>query len=130
MFTATAIVAAMLMTGAEAPPAERTAQPTQETALSSDSLASGNAATAITSLERSVEAEPNDPALLINLGIAYAHSGKADSARDMFERALVSSEPIELETADGTATDSRRVARRAMRMLERGEFTPAFSRRD
>jgi hypothetical protein len=29
---------------------------------------------------------------------------------------------VELDTADGSATDSRRLARKALKMLERGEF--------
>ena len=32
---------------------------------------------------------------------------------------------IELETANGSTTDSRRLARHALAMLDRGEFRPA-----
>ena len=32
---------------------------------------------------------------------------------------------VELDTADGTATDSRRLARKALKMLDRGEFRTA-----
>ncbi len=134
MFTASVVAAVMLAAGAPAPQAdraaERPARSIQADSLASDILANGNAATAIATLERSVEADPNDPALLINLGIAHAQVGEAETAHSMFERALLSSEPLELEIAEGTSTDSRRLARRAMRMLERGEFTAAFSRRD
>lgn len=126
MMTISAAVIALLLAGADAPMVE----PTQAAALSSDNLAQGNADAAIKSLERNLEAAPHDPGLLINLGIAYAHAGSPETARQLFERALVSPNPIELETADGRATDSRRLARKAMRMLDRGEFSPTLTRRD
>ena len=85
---------------------------------------------AIAALEEQLAAPPDDPALLINLRIAHAQSGEPDLARTMFERALVSPDPIGLETADGGVIDSRRLARKAMRMLERGEFTAKLTRRD
>ena len=61
-------------------------------------------------------------AVLINLGIAYAQGGDEAKARAAFEQALACHEVVELDTADGSATDSRRLARKAIRMLERGEF--------
>jgi len=126
MMITSAAIAALLLAGADAPQAEST----QAAALSSENIAQGRADAAITSLERSVAANPDDPGLLINLGIAYAHAGSSEMARDLFERALLSDKPVELETADGKAIGSRRLARKAMRMLERGEFSPTFSRRD
>lgn len=98
--------------------------------LASEELARGRLESAIAALEQRVASAPEDPALLINLGIAHAQSGSPDQARTMFERALVSPEPIELETANGEVIDSRRLARKAMRMLERGEFTAKLTRRD
>ncbi|MEM7690321.1 MAG: tetratricopeptide repeat protein [Pseudomonadota bacterium] len=128
MITTTAF-AALLMASAQAPQTAA-AEPTLETAaLASDHLAKGQAFTAIDSLTKQVAAAPEDPALLINLGIAHAQAGDADQARAMFERALVSPQPVKLETADGVI-DSRRLARKAMRMLERGEFTTQLTRRD
>jgi tetratricopeptide (TPR) repeat protein len=91
-------------------------------------LAAGRAAQAIATLEKASAADPHDAAVLINLGIAYAHAGDEVRARAAFERALACHEVIELETADGTATDSRRLARKAIKMLERGEFRPAPAR--
>lgn len=128
--TATAL-AALLLAGAQAGPAAPTTTPAVETAaLEADQLAKGRAANAIAALEKHVADAPEDPALLINLGIAHAQAGDSAQARAMFQRALVSPEPIELETANGDVTDSRRLARKAMRMLERGEFTTRLSRRD
>ncbi len=96
--------------------------------LAAENLARGETTTAIASLEIQRQASPDDPALLINLGIAYAHIGKEEKARAMFDAALKSDSPIELETADGNATDSRRLARKAMAMLKRGEFRATTSR--
>ncbi|MBU7581109.1 MAG: tetratricopeptide repeat protein, partial [Porphyrobacter sp.] len=73
-------------------------------------------------------ANPHDAAVLINLGIAYAQAGHDAKARAAFEQALACHEVIELDTADGSATDSRRLARKAIKMLERGEFRPAAAR--
>ena len=126
----TTAIAALLMSGAQAEPLAPTRAVTEKAALESDKLAKGRALTAIAALEKRVEKSPEDPGLLINLGIAHAQAGNAQTARAMFERALTSPEPIELETADGDITDSRRLARKALRMLENGEFTTRISRRD
>ncbi|WP_298468319.1 tetratricopeptide repeat protein [uncultured Erythrobacter sp.] len=104
-----------------------------DTELAADSLARGDTIRAIAALEIQREAAPEDPALLINLGIAYAHLGKDEKARAMFDAALKSSDRMELETADGNASDSQRLARKAKSMLDRGEFRATaerFAQRD
>jgi len=126
----TTAAAALFMTSAQAAPPAVAEPSVETTALQSEQLAKGRAFTAIVALEKRVESAPEDPALLINLGIAHAQAGDAATARSMFERALVSQEPLELETADGGVIDSRRLARKAIRMLERGEFTTKLSQRD
>lgn len=88
-------------------------------------LVSGRADQALATLEKASADAPHDAAVLINLGIAYAQAGDDAKARAAFEQALACHEVIELDTADGTATDSRRLARKAIKMLERGEFRPA-----
>ncbi|NCP13358.1 MAG: tetratricopeptide repeat protein [Sphingomonadales bacterium] len=93
-------------------------------------LAAGRAEQALAKLQKASAADPQDPAVLINLGIAYAHAGDEDSARNAFEAALASKDVVELDTADGTATDSRRLARKAIKMLERGEFRAPVMRGD
>ena len=120
--TAFAAIAALLMSGAQSPQAATpsVSAPSADT-LASETLAKGETTKAIAALERQAEQEPHDPAILINLGIAHAQTGSAQVARSMFERALVSPEPTELELADGQTVDSRRLARKAIRMLERGE---------
>lgn len=95
------------------------------TGLASASLADGQASTAIQMLETEIKAHPNDPALRINLGIAHAQLGNDAEARVQFEAAMNSREAFELETANGRTTNSRKLARHAMAMLDRGEFQPA-----
>lgn len=90
--------------------------------LAAGTLAAGRSGDALVTLERASLANPHDPAVLINLGIAYAHAGDEAKARVAFEKALACQEVLELDTADGTTMDSRRLARKAIRMLERGEF--------
>jgi tetratricopeptide (TPR) repeat protein len=104
------------------------AAPEANAELSARPLAAGRADQAIAALEKASAADPGDAAVLINLGIAYAQTGDEARARDAFRQALACEEVIELETADGLATDSRRLARKALKMLERGEFrSPAAS---
>ncbi|MFN3862725.1 MAG: tetratricopeptide repeat protein [Erythrobacter sp.] len=90
--------------------------------LAAQTLAAGRQDEALAVLERASAANPHDPAVLINLGIAYAHKGDDAKARAAFEAALACPDVVELDTADGSVTDSRRLARKALRMLERGEF--------
>lgn len=118
---ALALVAASPLPAAPAP-AFRLADAPE---LAVQPLAAGRAAQAIATLEKASAADPQDAAVLINLGIAYAHAGDDARARAAFDRALACDEVVELSTADGTATDSRRLARKAIKMLERGEFRPA-----
>lgn len=94
-----------------------------ETELAARSLVEGKAAAAIVMLEKKLEEAPHDPALHINLGIAYAHRGNDAQARAHFEAALTSPDLVDLDTADGNTTDSRRLARKALKMLDRGEFS-------
>jgi Tfp pilus assembly protein PilF len=100
--------------------------------LAAQPLAQGRSEKAIAMLEKASAADPHDAAVLINLGIAYAQMGDEAKARTAFEQALACHEVVELETADGSATDSRRLARKAIKMLERGEFRSAqqFTYRD
>jgi tetratricopeptide (TPR) repeat protein len=90
--------------------------------LAAGTMAAGRTDQAIAALEKASAADPRDAAVLINLGIAYARAGDSTRAREAFQQALACEEVIELETADGTATDSRRLARKALKMLDRGEF--------
>nr|WP_298929715.1 tetratricopeptide repeat protein [uncultured Erythrobacter sp.] len=126
-FTAFAIALAVSNPVADSA-VEQSEASAQRTELSSEALARGESESAILKLEKQVEESPNDPALLINLGIAYAQSGDDAKARLMFKAAMSSSEEFDLETADGSEMDSRRLARKAMSMLDRGEFRQPSSR--
>ncbi|KEO90188.1 hypothetical protein EH31_08845 [Erythrobacter longus] len=98
--------------------------------LASAALVDGNASTAIELLQSELKEAPQDPAILINLGIAYAQTGNEAEARSHFEAALTSRQVIELDTANGRTTDSRRLARQAISMLDRGEFRPLARQTD
>ncbi len=121
MLTITITAAALAVAGSSgAAPADSTIA-FQDRDLSASTLAAGRDSEAIAELEAH---SSRDPGQLINLGIAYARRGDEETARDLFQAALTSPEPIELETADGNSTDSIRLARKALRMLDNGEFAP------
>ncbi len=85
-------------------------------------LVDGRDTAAIAAIMDNDQIENDDPARLINLGIAYARKGDAALARQLFEAARDNRSRFELETAEGQWVDSRRLAAQALAMLERGEF--------
>lgn len=82
-----------------------------------EALAQGDAEQARTELEARLQDEPQDPALLINLGTAYAQLGRNERAAAAFQAAIDSGTRYELELADGRWLDSRRAARIALKAL-------------
>lgn len=64
----------------------------------------------------------DDPARLINLGVAYARIGDMARARAMFRAAHNAPERVDLETASGEWVYSRVLARRALALLDSGAF--------
>lgn len=88
-----------------------------------DALVEGRDVAAIAAIMDNDRIAADDPARLINLGIAYARMGDAALARRLFEAARDNRERVELETATGAWIDSRRLARQALAMLARGEFS-------
>ena len=94
------------------------------TEFAADLIMAGDKRAAMMRLEEKRDADPKDPAILINLGIAYAQLGYDQKARDQFKGALSSDVSQDLELADGRTMESRRLARRALQMLDRGEFRP------
>ena len=117
-------MALMAATPQAAAPGAALASAGESGELAAQTLAAGREDEALAVLQRASAADPHDAAVLINLGIAYAQKGDDAKARAAFEAALTCHEVVELDTADGTATDSRRLARKALRMLDRGEFRP------
>lgn len=85
---------------------------------------------AIRQLEQARRADPEDPAILINLGIAHAQLEQDNEARALFAEALTKPALFDLATSGGDVTDSRRLARTALRMLDRGEFRGSLKRAD
>lgn len=82
-----------------------------------DTLAAGEAQAAVDRLEALRAENPDDPALLINLGSAYAELQQLDRAEAMFRAAAASQVRYQLELADGSWVDSRRAAQTALRQL-------------
>lgn len=82
-------------------------------------LSEGQTTAAIAEMEIMRAKQAQDPALLINLGTAYAQLGMISSAREAFTEAKNMRERVELELADGTWVDSRRIARKALSQLDR-----------
>jgi Flp pilus assembly protein TadD len=87
-----------------------------------ETLASGQANAAVTALEALRSENPGDPALLINLGSAYAELGQLDQAEACFREAADSEVRYQLELADGSWIDSRRAARSALLNLEQARL--------
>ncbi len=87
-----------------------------------EELSDGQNTAAIERIEQNAELDRDDPARLINLGIAHARKGSDQEARAMFIAAARNETRYQLETAQGGWIDSRDLARRALAMLDRGEF--------
>ena len=114
---ATASLAFLLL--AQAGPSAATTQPDIETRnVEYDALVSGEARTAIAQLEQARAENPGDPALLINLGAAYAAVGDYALAQQAYRDAIASEDRYELELANGDWIDSRRAAQMALLSLD------------
>lgn len=85
-----------------------------------EELAEGRPSAAIRKILANRELDANDPAALINLGTANARLGRTEKARDLYIAAIGSSERYDLQLADGRWMDSRRAARTAVQMLDKG----------
>ena len=92
-----------------------------------DALAHGRTAEAIAELQAQLARDPNDPALLINLGYAYARQGKLREAEQAYRAAIASRSRYELEMAGGRWDDSRKVAQSSLAAIERSTQFAALS---
>lgn len=90
--------------------------------VASDELIAERNEVAIERIEANDRLDRDDPARLINLGIAHAREGRVEKARQMFRQVAGSDAAMRLELTGGEWVDSRDLARRALRMLDRGEF--------
>lgn len=87
-----------------------------------EELVAGQDRAAIEAIENCEVLAHDDPARLINHGIALARLGRYDEARADFEAAAGARDSVELETATGEWSDSRHLARKAIAMLDSGDF--------
>lgn len=80
---------------------------------------------AIERIKANKDLEANDPAALINLGAAYAMLGQNAKAEECYRAAAASDARYELQLADGSWMDSRRLARVAIRNLDKRQALAA-----
>ena len=84
-------------------------------------LTEGRTDRAIATLQEQLAADPGDPAVLINLGSAYAQRGDRVRADQAYRAAIASSTRYSVELADGSWIDSRAAARIALLRLDRAQ---------
>ncbi|APE27857.1 tetratricopeptide repeat protein [Aurantiacibacter gangjinensis] len=118
MFFAATAVSLALMAGQISPTETMVEQQAETRDVAYEELTSGEAASAIALLEAARVENPSDPALLINLGAAYAAAGEYARAEEAYRAAIASNERYELELANGDWIDSRQAARLALLSLE------------
>jgi len=83
-----------------------------------DALVEGDNQRAISQILSSDRVSLRDPAKLINLGQAYARTGRTAEAAELFMMAMQSRENVELVLADGRIMNSREAARQAFSGLQ------------
>lgn len=114
---ASATMAILLV--AQAGPSAATTQPDIEThEVEYETIVAGEARQAIERLEAVRAENPGDPALLINLGAAYAAVGEYELAEQAYRDAIASDDRYELELANGDWIDSWHAARLALLSLK------------
>jgi Flp pilus assembly protein TadD len=82
-----------------------------------DALMAGDNDRAISQIMASDSVSRNDPAKLINLGQAYARTGRTAQAAQLFTAAMQSRNEVDLILADGTVMNSREAAGLALAKL-------------
>lgn len=85
-----------------------------------EELMRGQPEAAILKIQSNKKLDVDEPAALINLGSAYARLGRTSEAQACYRSAIASNNRYDLELADGSWMDSRRAARLAVKMLNRG----------
>lgn len=86
--------------------------------LGYDALIAGDNGRAIAQIMADEKVSRKDPARLINLGQAYARTGRIAEAAQLFQAAIESRDQIDLILADGTVMNSREAAKRALAKLQ------------
>ncbi|KWV94159.1 MULTISPECIES: hypothetical protein [unclassified Erythrobacter] len=119
----TSVALALLVQG----PVDAAKTPQAEYDVGYEELVANDNLAAREIIENSDELAEDDPARLINHGIALARTGNYEAARAAFEAAASARNSVELETAQGKWVDSRRLARKALAMLDKGEFARYYA---
>ncbi len=83
-----------------------------------EELMQGDAEAALAELEAALAENPDDPAILINLGSAHSALGNLERAEFYYNAARNSSEEYELELANGRWMASREAASLALASVE------------
>ena len=83
-----------------------------------EALMQGDNERAIAQILASEQVSRHDPAKLLNLGRAYARTGRTEQAARIFQAALNSRESVDLVLADGRVMSSKDAARLAMANLQ------------
>lgn len=78
-----------------------------------EALVRGDNERAISEILKSEKVSRHDPAKLLNLGRAYARTGRTQEAATLFKAALDSRENVELVLADGRVMNSKDAAKMA-----------------
>lgn len=86
-------------------------------ALGYDALVAGENTLALEQLESAERVRKDDPARLINLGQAYARTGRMGDAAQMFMAAMNSHRSLDLVLADGSVMNSKDAAEQALANL-------------
>ena len=84
-------------------------------------------AEALAIIERGDVLAHDDPARLINHGVALARTGQLAAAREKFSAVALHRERLELETNSGGWVDSRNLAERALAMIDAGAQPHRFA---
>ncbi len=129
MLAGSLVTALALAHAAAAVPVTIDSEPIEVTAAESrvgyEALVAGDNVRAIAEIEGNRALAQDDPARLINLGIAHARLGDTARAQDLFNAAVASNDQMELETATGDWIYSRAIARMALRLLDQGDLRMA-----
>lgn len=96
-----------------------------ESEVGYEALMAGDNERAIAEIEANHALHRDDPARLLNLGIAHARMGDEGEARAFFRAAVTSADQMELETSQGDWVYSRALARQALHMLDDGSLKTA-----
>ncbi|WP_185739778.1 tetratricopeptide repeat protein [Sphingorhabdus wooponensis] len=83
-----------------------------------EALVRGDNERAITDILGSEKISRHDPAKLLNLGRAYARTGRTEEAATLFKAALHSRDNVELVLADGRVMNSKDAAKMAYAGLQ------------